>query len=301
MNPGIVEAIREWKERRRAVILAHNYQRPEVQDIGDFVGDSLELSRKAAETEAEVIVFCGVHFMAETASILSPGKTVLLPDPKAGCPMADMITAEALRKKKEEHPGVPVVCYVNSSAAVKALSDICCTSSNALAVVESLPGDAVLFVPDYNLGHWVSTRTAKRVILWDGFCPTHVWIKPADVARRRAEHPAAVVMVHPECSPDVVEAADEVLSTGQMLKAARASAAREFIIGTEMGILHRLEKENPGKTFLHLSGHAVCPNMKKITLEKVLESLRTMKPEVRVDEPEASAARRALDRMLAVK
>jgi quinolinate synthase len=301
MTPGTVEAIREWKERRGAVILAHNYQRPEVQDIGDFVGDSLELSRKAAETDAAVIVFCGVHFMAETASILSPRKTVLLPDPKAGCPMADMITAGALQQKKSEHPGVPVVCYVNSSAAVKALSDICCTSSNALAVVESLPGDEVLFVPDYNLGHWVSTRTAKRIILWDGFCPTHVWIKPADIARLRAEHPAAVVMVHPECSPDVVEAADEVLSTGQMLKAAHASPATEFIIGTEMGILHRLAKENPGKTFHHLSGHALCPNMKKIDLEKVLESLRTMKPEVRVDEPEASAARRALDRMLAVR
>jgi quinolinate synthase len=301
MTPGTVEAIREWKERRGAVILAHNYQRPEVQDIGDFVGDSLELSRKAAETDAAVIVFCGVHFMAETASLLSPRKTVLLPDAAAGCPMADMITAGALRQKKSEHPGVPVVCYVNSSAAVKALSDICCTSSNALAVVESLPGDEVLFVPDYNLGHWVSTRTAKRIILWDGFCPTHVWIKPADIARLRAAHPAAVVMVHPECSPDVVEAADEVLSTGQMLKAAHASPATEFIIGTEMGILHRLAKENPGKTFHHLSGHAVCPNMKKIDLEKVLESLRTMKPEVKVDEPEASAARRALDRMLAVR
>ena len=301
MTEGIVEAIREWKGRRGAVILAHNYQRPEVQDMGDFVGDSLELSRKAAETEAAVIVFCGVHFMAETASILSPRKTVLLPDPQAGCPMANMITAEALQKKKSEHPGVPVVCYVNSSAAVKALSDVCCTSSNALAVVESLPGDEVLFVPDYNLGHWVSTRTAKRIILWDGFCPTHVWIKPADVARLREAHPEAVVMVHPECSPDVVEAADEVLSTGQMLRAARASAATEFIIGTEMGILHRLVKENPGKTFHHLSGHAVCPNMKKITLEKVLESLKTMTSEVKVDEPEASAARRALERMLAVR
>jgi quinolinate synthase len=301
MTERIIREIQEWKERRGAVILAHNYQRPEVQDVGDFVGDSLELSRKAAETEAEVIVFCGVHFMAETASILSPSKTVLLPDPKAGCPMADMITAEALGKKKEEHPSVPVVCYVNSSAAVKALSDVCCTSSNALAVVESLPGDEVLFVPDYNLGHWVSTRTAKRVILWDGFCPTHVWIKPADIARLRAEHPAAVVMVHPECSPDVVALADEVLSTGQMLRAARESAAAEFIVGTEEGILHRLRKENPGKAFHHLSGHALCPNMKKITLEKVLKSLETMTPEVRVGEPVASAARRALDRMLAVR
>ena len=301
MNESIIREIQEWKERRGAVILAHNYQRPEVQDIGDFVGDSLELSRRAAEIRADVIVFCGVHFMAETAFILNPRKTVLLPDPAAGCPMADMITAEALTKKKSEHPGVPVVCYVNSSAAVKGLSDICCTSSNALAVVESLPGDEVLFVPDYNLGHWVGTRTAKRVILWDGFCPTHVWIKPADIARLRAEHPVAVVMVHPECSPDVVEAADEVLSTGQMLRAVRSSRASEFIIGTEMGILHRLAKENPGKVFHHLSGHAVCPNMKKITLEKVLESLKTMKPVVTVDEPESSAARRALDRMLAVR
>jgi quinolinate synthase len=301
MTPGTIEAIRDWKERRRAVILAHNYQRPEVQDIGDFVGDSLELSRRAAEVDAEVIVFCGVHFMAETAAIISPGKTVLLPDPAAGCPMADMITAAALTTKKDEHPGVPGVCYVNSSAAVKALSDICCTSSNALAVVESLPGDEVLFVPDYNLGHWVATRTTKRVILWDGFCPTHVWIRPADVERMVEEHPEAVVMVHPECSPDVVAVADEVLSTGRMLQAAKTSPAQEFIVGTEMGILHRLERENPGKAFFHLSGHAVCPNMKKITLEKVLKALETMAPRVRVDEPEASAARRALDRMLAVR
>jgi quinolinate synthase len=293
--------IAELKEMRRAVILAHNYQRDEVQDLADFVGDSLELARKAASTDAEVIVFCGVHFMAETASILSPSKTVLLPDPLAGCPMADMITPEALREKKRENPGVPVVAYVNTSAAVKALSDICSTSSNAVRVVESLPGDSVLFVPDYNLGHFVSLHTRKKMILYDGFCPTHVWIKPDEILERKRAHPAAVVMVHPECSPDVVAIADRALSTGQMLAFARESSAAAFIVGTENGILHRLRKENPGKRFIPVTERTVCPNMKRITPEKVLRSLETFLPEVRVPADIRAAAKLALDRMLEVK
>jgi len=297
----ILDRIAELKEKRRAVILAHNYQRDDVQDLADFVGDSLELSRRAASTDAEVIVFCGVHFMAETASILSPSKTVLLPDPKAGCPMADMITPEALAVKKREHPGVPVVAYVNTSAAVKALADICCTSSNAVAVVESLGAETVLFVPDYNLGHFVSQRTNVKVILWDGFCPTHVWIKPAEIEQRKRAHPDAVVMVHPECAPDVVAMADQALSTGRMLAFAGQSPATEFIVGTENGILHRLRRENPGKRFYPVTEKIVCPNMKRITPEKVLHSLETLTPEVRVPADIREGAKRALDRMLEVK
>jgi quinolinate synthase len=300
-HADLLKQIAEWKARRRAVILAHNYQRDEVQDLADFVGDSLELSRKAAAVDAEVIVFCGVHFMAETASILSPSKTVLLPDPKAGCPMADMITPEALAERKRELPGVPVVAYVNTSAAVKALSDICCTSSNAVAVVESLGAEQVLFIPDYNLGHFVSQRTMTRIILWDGFCPTHMWIKPAEIEAQRQAHPGAVVMVHPECAPDVVAMADQALSTGKMLAFARESAAMEFIVGTESGILHRLRKENPGKRFYPVTEKTLCPNMKRITPEKVLKSLETLTPEVRVPVDIREGAKRALDRMLEVK
>jgi len=298
-NTELVNKILRLKEQRRAVILAHNYQRPEVQDIGDFVGDSLELSRKAAETDAAVIVFCGVHFMAETASILCPGKTVLLPDAESGCPMADMITADALLKKKREMPGVHVVCYVNSSAAVKAESEICCTSANAVRVVESVGPGEILFVPDQYLGHYVSTQTKRPMMLWPGFCPTHVKIKPEDIISNKQRYPGAVALVHPECRPEVAAVADQVLSTGGMLKFARQSDAKIFIIATEVGLLHRLEKENPGKTFIPANAKALCPNMKKITLEKVLWALEDMQPEIKVPEDIRIRAKIAVDRMLA--
>ena len=298
-NTELVNKILRLKEQRRAVILAHNYQRPEVQDIGDFVGDSLELSRKAAETDAAVIVFCGVHFMAETASILCPGKTVLLPDAESGCPMADMISADALLKKKREMPGVHVVCYVNSSAAVKAESEICCTSANAVRVVESVGPGEILFVPDQYLGHYVSTQTKRPMMLWPGFCPTHVKIKPEDIISNKQRYPGAVALVHPECRPEVTAVADQVLSTGGMLKFARQSDAKIFIIATEVGLLHRLEKENPGKTFIPANAKALCPNMKKITLEKVLWALEDMQPEIKVPEDIRIRAKIAVDRMLA--
>ncbi len=294
----LVGRILDLKKRRNAILLAHNYQLGEVQDIADFVGDSLELSQNAAKTDADVIVFCGVHFMAETASILCPDKTVLLPDINAGCPMADMITAEELREEKRKHPRAIVVCYINSSAEVKAESDICCTSANAVKVVESLNADEILFVPDQYLGHYVSTKTHKNMILWRGFCPTHVRILPEHIIRLRHEYPGAKVVVHPECRPEVIALADEVLSTGGMIKYARREDVKEMIVGTEMGIIHRLRKENPVKRFIPVSEQAVCPNMKFITLEKVLWSLEEMQPEVKVLEGIRVLAKRAVDRML---
>ncbi len=299
-NKELIEKILQLKKKRNAVILAHNYQRPEVQDIGDFVGDSLELSRKAAKTDAGTIVFCGVHFMAETASILSPGKVVLLPDADAGCPMADMITAEDLVKKKKEVGDAHVVCYVNSSAAVKAESEICCTSANAVEVVRIVGKGEIIFVPDQYLGHYVSTKLNRPMILWPGFCPTHVRIQPEDILKQKKKYPEAVVLVHPECRPEVTALADEVLSTGGMLRFAGQTDAKVIIIGSEIGILHRMRKENPGKTFLPASEKAVCPNMKKITLEKILWSLEDMKPEVKVPEDIRIRAKSAVDKMLAV-
>jgi len=299
-NRELIEKILGLKEKRHAVILAHNYQRPEVQDIGDFVGDSLELSRKAAEVKAEVIVFCGVHFMAETASILSPNSLVLLPDAGSGCPMADMITAEQLMVRKKKLPEARVVCYVNSSAAVKAESDICCTSANAVNVVRSMGEGEILFIPDQYLGHYVSTRLKRDMVLWPGFCPTHVKIQAQDILNQKKKYPGAVALVHPECRPEVTVVADEVLSTGGMLKYARTSDAKVMIIATETGILHRLNKENPGKTFVPATVKAVCPNMKKITLEKVLWALEDMKPEVRVPVDVRKRAWAAVDRMLAL-
>jgi len=227
------------KKRRNAVILVHNYQLGEVQDIGDFIGDSLELSQNAAKTAADVIVFCGVHFMAETASILCPDKVVLLPDANAGCPMANMITAERLRVKKKEHPQAVVVCYINSSAEVKAESDICCTSANAVEIVESLGAREILFIPDQYLGHYVSARTGKKMILWPGFCPTHVRITPERIQELRQEYPQAKVVVHPECRPEVIALADEAASTSGMCRYARRDDVREMVVGTEVGIIHR--------------------------------------------------------------
>ncbi len=292
--------IRRLAKERKAVILAHNYQRGEVQDVADFVGDSLELSQKAAATDAETIVFCGVHFMAETAAILSPEKTVLLPDVHAGCPMADMITADRLREKKREMPKAAVVCYVNSSAEVKAESDVCCTSANAVKVIESLPAGEVLFVPDQYLGSYIATQTGRTMTLWPGYCPTHVKIRSEDVIQRKKEHPGARALVHPECRPEVIELADEVLSTSGICRYARESDDDEIIIGTEIGIIYRLKKENPGKTFIPLSARAVCPNMKRITLEKVLWSLRETSGAVTVLEPIRVKAKRAVDRMLEI-
>lgn len=294
----LVEKILGLKKERSAVILVHNYQPGEVQDIADFVGDSLELSQNAARTDARVIVFCGVHFMAETAAILCPEKVVLLPDINAGCPMADMITAEELKKKKEELPGAAVVCYVNSTAEVKAESDACCTSATAVKVIESLDSQEILFIPDQYLGHYVSTKTDRKMILWPGYCPIHVKIQPEHIDQLREERPQAKVVVHPECRPEVIALADEVLSTSGMCRYAGRSEVREMIVGTEVGIIHRLKKENPTKKFFPVFDKAICPNMKLITLEKVLWSLEEMAPEVRVPEETRLRAKAAVDKML---
>jgi quinolinate synthase len=300
-EPALADRISTLRKRRNAVILAHNYQVGDVQDIADFIGDSLELSQKAARTGAHVIVFCGVHFMAETASILCPDKVILLPDANAGCPMANMVTAEGLREKKREHPGAVVVCYVNSPAAVKAESDICCTSANAVAVVESLDTPEILFVPDQYLGHYAAERTGRKMILWPGFCPTHANIMPGRIEELKREHPGARVVVHPECRPEVIALADEVASTGGMCRYARRDDVTEMIVGTEKGIIHRLKKENPGKKFIPVSERTVCPNMKLITLEKVLWCLEEMSPEVKVPEETRLRAKAAVDKMLRVK
>ena len=295
---SLADRIGELKKQRNAIILAHNYQIGEVQDITDYVGDSLGLSQKAAGSDADVIVFCGVNFMAETASILCPDKTVLMPDVRAECPMANMITIEALRALRSKHPEATVVCYVNTTAEVKAESDIYCTSSNAVKIVESIRGSEVIFVPDKYLAHYVSTKTEKKIIPWNGFCPTHVKILPEHILKQKELHPEAEVMVHPECTPSVIGLADEVLSTGGMCRYAQESEAREMIVGTEVGILHRLRKENPGKSFYPASGSAVCPNMKLTTLEKVLWSLQDMKHEIRVPQDIRIKARKSVDRML---
>jgi quinolinate synthase len=299
-QPELTEKILKLKKKRNAVILAHNYQLGEIQDIADFVGDSLDLSQNAAKTDASVIVFCGVHFMAETASILCPDKAVLLPDEHAGCPMANMITAPQLRARKKEHPKATVVCYINSSAAVKAESYICCTSANAAGVVESVDAKEIIFVPDQYLGHYISTKTGKKMILWPGFCPTHARIMPEYIVKLRHENPEAKVVVHPECRPDVIALADEVLSTSGMIRFARREDVQEMIVGTEMGIIYRLKKENPGKKFIPVSEQAICPNMKLITLEKILWSLEEMAPEVKVPEKIRLKAKAAVDSMLAV-
>jgi len=297
---NIIEKIQELKRERQAVILAHNYQRPEVQDIADFVGDSLGLSIQAAQTDAKMIVFCGVHFMAETAKIFSPEKTVLLPDPDAGCPMANMINGEQLRELKAKHPGAKVLCYVNTSAEVKAECDLCCTSANAVTMVTEVLKDApeIIFVPDQYLAAYVAEQTGRTFITWHGFCPTHAKILPEDIEREKALHPNAVVIVHPECRPAVTHLADKVASTEGMCRFVKETPATEIIVGTEVGIIHRMQKENPGKVFYPVSELAVCPNMKRTTLEKVLWSLQDKVHEVN---PPAEIARRAytsIERML---
>lgn len=297
---ALVKEIEELKRERRAVILAHNYQQDAVQDIADFVGDSLALSRYAATSQAEVIVLAGVRFMAESASILAPEKTVLLPDIFAGCPLADSIDVDSLRREKARYPDAAVVCYVNSPAAVKAESDICCTSSNAVEVVRSLPHRRILFVPDRNLASFVARFTDKEIIPWDGLCITHYRVTLEELEEAKAAHPQARVLVHPECRPEVVEAADFVGSTGAILKFARESEAKEFLIGTEMGILHRLELENPGKKFYLLSPGLICPNMKLTTLTKIAKCLKEMRPVIKVPEEIRARAYQALERMLKV-
>ncbi len=296
----LADQLREWKEKREAVILAHNYQKGEVQDVADFVGDSLALAQQAAEVrDVRTIVLCGVRFMAETAKLVNPERTVLMPDENAGCPMADMITPHELREARQRYPDATVVCYVNSSAETKALSDICCTSANAVRIVDSIPREKpVIFVPDQRLGDYVARQLDRELILWPGYCPTHHRILPEDIERRRSEHPDAKVLVHPECTEDVRRLADFVGSTSQMLRYAAETDVRTLVIGTEGGICHTLRKQNPEKTIVHVSRLADCPNMKLTTVEKVLWSLQNTQHEVTVPAKTAERARRAIDRML---
>jgi quinolinate synthase len=292
--------ILKLKRELDAVIVAHNYQRPEVQDIADFVGDSLELARRCTRVDAKTIVFCGVYFMAESAAILNPQKTVLLTEATAGCPMADMVTVEDLKEWKEKYPQAAIVCYVNSSAAVKAESDICCTSANGVKIVESLPSEEILFIPDQYLGHYISTKSKKRMILYPGFCPPHRRLQPKQVELVKQLHPEAQVVVHPECIAEVIAMADAALSTSQMLHYAKQSPAKDFLIGTECGLLHRLRQENPGGNFYPILGSLICPDMKKTTLESVIRSLEQQQNVVTVPDEIRRKAKFALDRMLAV-
>jgi len=301
-NPELAENIAKLKTKKDAIILAHNYQIGEVQDIADFIGDSLQLSIEASKIKNKIIVFCGVHFMAETAKILSPQKKVLLPDINSGCPMADMINASQLDELKNKYPDAVVVCYVNSSAEVKALSDICCTSSNAVNVVKSIPKNKeIIFIPDKYLGSYVQSQTGRELILWNGYCPTHVSINAKNIIQLKKKHLDAVVIVHPECTPDIIKVADKVASTGGMIKYAKKTKKKEFVIGTEIGIIHRLKKENPDKTFHPALGNAICPNMKLINLEKVLLSLEEERHEIDITEEVIQKARSAIDKMVAIK
>ena len=295
------EKIRALLEEKNAILLVHNYERPEIQDIADLCGDSLELSIKASKTEADVIVFCGVHFMAETAAILSPQKTVLLPAVAAGCPMADMITAEALTKKRREAPDAVVVSYVNTRAAVKAESDICCTSANAVHVVNSIEHKQKIYmIPDKNLAQYTKKQTLRDVNFWKGYCPVHDHLSVDQVKKVKAAYPSALFLAHPECPPEVLEMADEVKSTSGMIVFATASYKREFIIGTETGIIHRLSKANPDKVFISADPNMICPDMKKIGLEDILKALQDMSPEVKVPENIRVRAKQAVDSMLAI-
>ena len=294
------DAIRKLLKERNAVMLAHNYQPPEIQDLADMCGDSLELSIRAADTDAEVIVFCGVHFMAETASILSPDKTVILPRHDAGCLMADMIDAESLAAKKASLPEMPVVTYVNSTAEVKALSTICCTSANVVKVVNSLPEKEMLLAPDRNLAMYAASKTDKQIHVWDGYCPTHEWLTADDARAAKAAHPEAVFIAHPECRPDVLALADAIESTSGMLRFVRQSSHRTFIVGTENGLLYPLGQQNPDKTFFPASEKMVCRNMKRIGLSDIRTSLENMTGEVKVPEEIRVPALAAVDRMIAL-
>jgi quinolinate synthase len=292
------EKIRNLLKKRNAVMLVHNYQPSEIQDIADLCGDSLELSIRAARTHAQTIVFCGVHFMAETASILSPDKTVLLPRKDAGCPMADMITPETLKDKLDKLSRIPVVTYVNSSAAVKALSSICCTSANAIEVVNSLDAQEVLMVPDRNLAKYTASHTPKKVHVWNGYCPIHNLLTREDVRKVKQTHPDAVFMAHPECRPEVLALADHVFSTSGMIRFAGESRHRAFIVGTEVGLLYPLKKANPEKEFYPASVAMECPDMKKITLHDIARSLELMEGEIKVPEKIQRPALKAVQRMI---
>jgi len=297
MSENLILEIKKIAKEKNAVILAHNYQRPEVQDAADFVGDSLELSIKARDTDADIIVFCGVHFMAETAKILSPHKKVVMPRIDAGCPMADMVTVQGLEAEKAKYPTHKVVTYVNSSAAVKAISDACCTSANAVKVVTNIDSDKILFVPDRNLGNFVSRFVKKEIICWKGFCPTHERLKVEDILQKKEEYPNAKVLVHPECRPEVVDIADKALSTSGIIKFCKEDSSKIFIIGTEEGILHRLKKENPDKTFILASERLVCPNMKLTSIEDLYEEVKNPVNEVIVPEEVIFKARKSLEKM----
>ncbi|MBN2442573.1 MAG: quinolinate synthase NadA [Spirochaetales bacterium] len=302
VHQDVIKKIEKLKKENDAIILAHNYQLPEIQDIGDFVGDSLSLCQEAARTNAKVIIFCGVWFMAESAALLNPDKKVILPDPEAGCPMADMVKPAELMKLKEEHPDAVVVCYINSNAEIKALSDICCTSSNARSVVESIPEDKqIIFIPDKYLGKYVAEKTGRPLILWPGFCIVHQRILPEHVLEKKTAYPNALVLVHPECSGRVIALADFVGSTGKIIAYCRESKEKEFIICTEMGILHALRQNNPDKIFIQASEHAVCRNMKKITLDKVITSLETLQPIIEVNTNIQKDALKPIQRMLEIK
>jgi quinolinate synthase len=301
MDKKLIKKIKRLKDKRRAVILAHNYQPAEIQDLADFTGDSLGLSIKAAETDADVIVFCGVRFMAETAAILCPEKTVLLPDQSAGCPLADMITAQQLQELKQKHPDALAVCYVNSPAEVKAESDYCCTSANAVEVVSSLPADRpVIFVPDRHLGKFAAEKTGRNLIIWPGYCHVHVVITEEDIKNAKAKYPDAVVMAHPECTEPVKELCDQILSTGQMLKFVAKATAKHYVVATEVGMIHALKKLKPDAEFIPASKRAVCPNMKLVTLDKVIGSLQSMQYKVTVPEDIRIKAKKSLDRMVEV-
>ncbi len=298
----IIDEIKQWKRERGAVILAHNYVRPEIQDLADFTGDSLELSIKAQNAKAGIIVFCGVRFMAETAKLLSPEATVLLPNPDAGCPMADMASAEKVKAYRAANPDTVLVAYVNSTADVKAEVDICCTSGNVEKVLKTIPPDRpVMFLPDRNLGANMNKKLGLKMQLWPGFCPTHNQVTPEMIEAARRLAPEALVLVHPECPPEITALADQALSTGGILKYVRESPAKRFIIGTEIGILHRLRKENPGKVFLPLLPEMICPNMKKITLENVRDALKYMRYEVTLPAEMMKPSVEPIVKMLAVK
>ncbi len=294
------EKITELKAKHNAIIMAHNYQRPEVQDIADHLGDSLALAKKAIDIDADVIIFCGVDFMAESAKILNPDKTVVIPDPNAKCPMAAQITAEQLAGEKKKYPEASAVAYINTTADLKTEVDVCCTSANAVKVVESLPEQQVIFVPDENLGLYVKRFvTDKELILWPGFCHVHKDLKKEELLDLKQKHPEAEILVHPECRPDVIDAADQVFSTEGMVKHCRESDRQEFIIGTEEGLTHRLKKEIPGKTYFPVKS-AVCPNMKKITLDKVIQSLETLEPKIELSDFVMEKAKEPLDRMVKI-
>jgi quinolinate synthase len=300
-NRELKERLLQLKKERNAIILAHYYQRDEIQEVADFRGDSFQLAQKAAETDADVIVFCGVHFMGESAKILAPTKTVIIPDERAGCPMADMVNVEGLRALKRKHPNATVVAYINTSAEVKSETDICCTSANAVKVIESVESDEIIWVPDKNLGDYVSKFTNKKMIIWEGYCNTHDMLTVKDVEEMRAQYPNAQFVVHPECRPEVVALGDFVGSTTAIIKYCKESDCQEFIVGTEDGTGYQLRNDSPDKQFHFATKYLVCPNMKVNNLKKVVRCLETMQPEIYVPTEMADKARSSLERMLQVK